>query len=74
VTSWLLVGSDLLDLWHLKKEDTSQDCTQAFEREWRIEARKPKPSLSNTFYRAFGFDFTVAAFYKAAQDVLGFAG
>jgi len=62
----------LLDLWNLNEEDKASSCSSVFEREWKREARNPKPSLSNAFYRSFGFSFTISAVFKAVQDVLGF--
>ncbi len=60
------------DLWNLNSEDEAKECSTAFEREWRREARKKSPYLPNAFYRAFGFSFTLSAIFKAVQDVLGF--
>ena len=42
--------------------------------EWKKELLKPSPSLLRAFYRAFGFTFTLAGFYKLLQDLLGFIG
>ena len=56
----------------MNEEDTAGNCSAVFEREWKREARNAKPSLSNAFYRSFGFSFTMSAIFKAVQDVLGF--
>jgi hypothetical protein len=66
----------LLDMWNLNFEDTAETCSQKFIQEWKTSLRKnpSAPSIGWAFYRAFGFAFTNAGFFKLAQDLLGFVG
>jgi hypothetical protein len=63
----------LADMWDLNEDDAARSCSSTFEREWRRETHKESPSLIKAFFRAFGFDFVMSGFFKAVQDVLGFA-
>ncbi len=62
----------VIDLWDLEDNQMSHYCATKFEEKWLEEAKKPKPSLANTFFRTFGFVYTLSAILLFFQILLGF--
>jgi hypothetical protein len=63
----------MLDLWSLHADDTANRCFDAFNREWRLEVRRPSPSFNGVFLRSFGASFIVGGVFCAITCVLEFA-
>uniref|UniRef100_T1JB97 ABC-type glutathione-S-conjugate transporter n=1 Tax=Strigamia maritima TaxID=126957 RepID=T1JB97_STRMM len=65
----------ITDLWALEKENTSSHISARFGDKWDKErARKGKDSsLARSIFRAFGWEFFIAAVLKLISDMLVFA-
>ncbi|OAD00212.1 hypothetical protein MUCCIDRAFT_166009 [Mucor lusitanicus CBS 277.49] len=60
------------DLWNLKHEDEAQVVAKRFQKHWKREMDKEKPSLFRALVFTLGGPFLFAAVLKAIQDVLQF--
>ena len=60
------------DLWNLRKRDTTQATSEAFEKAWEEQLEKKKPSLWITMAQAFGGPYFRAALIKTVSDCLNF--
>ncbi|KAI9689553.1 MAG: hypothetical protein M1822_010204 [Bathelium mastoideum] len=60
------------DLWNLRKADSTQEATDAFELAWNKELKKRHPSLWITLFRAFGGPYFGGACFKTVGDILNF--
>ena len=60
------------DLWNLRERDTTKATAEAFDKAWKIELEKKKPSLWILMFRAFGGPYFRAALFKIISDVLSF--
>ncbi|KAF9583122.1 hypothetical protein BGW38_010208 [Lunasporangiospora selenospora] len=61
------------DLWALRKQDQSTNVSGMFERAWKKQLEKEKPSLFRAIVDAYGGPFYVAGAWKFVNDILGFA-
>jgi ATP-binding cassette subfamily C (CFTR/MRP) protein 1 len=60
------------DLWNLRKRDTSEATSEAFEKAWAHELTKKKPNLWFTLARAYGGPYLRGAIVKVPSDILQF--
>ncbi|KAL2358738.1 multidrug resistance-associated protein 1 [Cryomyces antarcticus] len=60
------------DLWNLRKRDTTEATSVAFEEAWAHEREKKKPSLWIAMFRGFGGPYFRGALFKTVSDVLAF--
>uniref|UniRef100_A0A8B9CRZ8 Multidrug resistance-associated protein 1 n=1 Tax=Anser brachyrhynchus TaxID=132585 RepID=A0A8B9CRZ8_9AVES len=89
ITFWLMIQGyrrplEAKDLWSLNKEDTSEEIVPGLARNWAkewAEALIIKPSQKNyeaslfkVLYKTFGPYFLMSFLFKAAHDLLMFAG
>uniref|UniRef100_A0A8C9EWX5 Multidrug resistance-associated protein 1 n=1 Tax=Pavo cristatus TaxID=9049 RepID=A0A8C9EWX5_PAVCR len=87
ITFWWITGLmiqgyrrplEAKDLWSLNKEDTSEEVVPGLSRNWAKEWAKNKrnseASLSKVLYKTFGPYFLMSFLFKAAHDLLMFAG
>ncbi|KAK6098443.1 hypothetical protein MT418_002471 [Batrachochytrium dendrobatidis] len=63
---------DMDDLWNLKKTDTGNYNSEAFQKTWTKQLTKRSPSLLRAVAKAFGPVFLSSAIFKGCQDILGF--
>lgn len=61
-----------VDLWNLRKRDTTRTTFELFDEAWKQEVEKRKPSLWLTMFKAFGGPFFRGAVFKTFSDVLSF--
>ncbi|CCU76036.1 Multidrug resistance-associated protein 1/ABC Transporter [Blumeria hordei DH14] len=60
------------DLWNLARRDTARATGDAFQRAWKHELRKKKPSLWRSIIRAFCGPYLRGALFKVVSDSLAF--
>uniref|UniRef100_A0A8B9NHN2 Multidrug resistance-associated protein 1 n=1 Tax=Accipiter nisus TaxID=211598 RepID=A0A8B9NHN2_9AVES len=86
ITFWWITGLmvqgyrrplEAKDLWSLNKEDKSEEIVPSLARNWAKEWAKTKSSEASLFkvlYKTFGPYFLMSFLFKAAHDLLMFAG
>jgi ATP-binding cassette, subfamily C (CFTR/MRP), member 1 len=60
------------DLWNLRTEDSTHDAESKFNKSWKHELEKKKPSLWISLFSGFGGPFFVGAVFKTVNDALAF--
>ncbi|KAK3117808.1 ATP-binding cassette glutathione S-conjugate transporter ycf1 [Teratosphaeriaceae sp. CCFEE 6253] len=60
------------DLWNLRKSDSTNSTSAAFEESWNEELEKKKPSLWIALFRSFGGPYFWGAVIKTFSDCLAF--
>lgn len=61
-----------VDLWNLRRKDTTQYTEEQFTNAWQKELKKPNPNLWIALARAFGGPYVEGALYKIVQDLLNY--
>ena len=60
------------DLWNLRKQDSTETTSRAFQEAWDRQSKKKSPSLWVTMFSAFGGPYLLGAIIKSCSDILAF--
>ncbi|KAI9470014.1 MAG: multi drug resistance-associated protein MRP [Benjaminiella poitrasii] len=60
------------DLWNLRHDDEAAFISEKFQKNWKMELKKEKPSLFWALFKTLGGPFMFAALFKGIQDILQF--